>query len=68
MAMAYVRQANMVAFIPSRLLPCDGLFEVPLEKHPTGFQVVATYHPSAISDPLLTWVLACVQAQCGAAR
>lgn len=68
MAMAYVRQSDMVAFIPSRLLPCDGLFEVPLEKHPPGFQVVAAYHPSAMSDSLLTWVLDCVRAQGATAR
>jgi DNA-binding transcriptional LysR family regulator len=57
MAMEYLRQSDLVAFLPSRLLPCDGLFEVPLEKHPPGFQVVAAYHPSALSDPLLSWVL-----------
>lgn len=68
MAMAYVRQSNMVAFIPSRLLPCDGLFEVPLEKYPPGFQVVAACHPSAMSDSLLTWVLDHVRAQGATAR
>lgn len=68
MAMEYVRQSNLVAFIPSRLLPCDGLFEVPLEKYPPGFQVVAAYHPSAMSDSLLTWVLDYIQAQGGTAR
>jgi len=57
MALEYLRQSDMVAFMPSRLLPCEGLFEVPLEKYPPGFQVVAAYHPSAMSDPLLTWVL-----------
>ena len=40
----------MVAFIPSRLLPCEGLFEVPLEKYPPGFQVVAAYPPSALGQ------------------
>ena len=67
MAMEYVRKSNMVAFLPSRLLPCDGLFEVPLEKYPPGFQVVAAYHPSAMSDSLLTWVLDYVRAQGGTA-
>lgn len=56
-ALEYLRQSDLVAFMPSRLLPCDGLFEVPLEKYPPGFQVVAAYHPSAMSDPLLGWVL-----------
>mgnify|MGYP003347413105 CR=1 FL=1 len=68
MAMAYLRQSDMVAFMPSRLLPCDGLFEVPLEKYPPGFQVVAAYLPSAMFDPLLTWVLDHIRTQCGTAR
>ena len=68
MALEYLRQSDMVAFMPSRLLPCEGLFEVPLEKYPPGFQVVAAYHPSAMSDPLLTWVLDHVRAKCGTAR
>lgn len=57
MAMAYLQRSEMVAFVPSRLLPCDGLFEVPLEKYPPGFVVVAACLPSALSDPLLAWVL-----------
>ena len=68
MAMEYLRHSNMVAFLPSRLLPCDGLFEVPLEKYPPGFQVVAAYHPSVASDSLLGWVLDYVRAQGAAAR
>jgi DNA-binding transcriptional LysR family regulator len=68
MALEYLRQSDMVAFMPSRLLPCEGLFEVPLEKYPPGFQVVAAYHPSAISDPLLTWVLDHARTRCGTAR
>jgi DNA-binding transcriptional LysR family regulator len=67
MALEYLRGSDMVAFMPSRLLPCEGLFEVPLEKHPPGFQVVAAYHPSAMSDPLLTWVLDHVRTRCDAA-
>lgn len=50
-------QCDLVAFVPSRLLPCDGLFEVPLEKSPPGFELVAACHPSAVSDPLLSRVL-----------
>ncbi len=67
MAIEYLRQSDMVAFMPSRLLPCDGLFEVPLEKYPPGFQVVAAYHPSANSDSLLTWVLDFLRTQWGTA-
>jgi DNA-binding transcriptional LysR family regulator len=67
-ALEYLRQSDMVAFMPSRLLPCEGLFEVPLEKYPPGFEVVAAYHPSAISDPLLSWVLDDVRTRLGPAR
>ena len=68
MAMEYVRRSDVVAFMPSRLLPRDGLFEVPLEKYPPGFQVVAAYHASAVSDPLLGWVLDHLRRRYGSAR
>jgi DNA-binding transcriptional LysR family regulator len=68
MALEYLRQSDMVAFVPSRLLPCEGLLEVPLQKYPPGFQVVAAYHASAAADPLLTWVLDHVRAMYGPAR
>lgn len=61
MAQEYLRRSDMVAFLPSRLLPCDGLVEVPLEKYPPGYEVVAAYHPSAEADPLLAWLLARVR-------
>lgn len=67
MALEYLRQTDMVAFMPSRLMPCEGLFEVPLEKYPPGFQVVAAYLPSATSDPLLSWVLDHARTSRGAA-
>lgn len=65
-ALEYLRHADLVAFVPSRLLPCDGLVEVPLEKQPPGFEVVAAHHASASSDPLLRWVLDHVRARFGA--
>jgi DNA-binding transcriptional LysR family regulator len=63
MAQEYLRQSDMVAFMPSRLLPCEGLVEVPLEKYPPGYEVVAACHPSAMADPLLAWLLDRVQAR-----
>ncbi len=57
MAQAYLKQSDLVGFLPSRLLPCDGLFDIPLEKYPPGYEVVAAYHPSAKSDPFLKWLL-----------
>lgn len=67
MALEYLRTSDMVAFMPSRLLPCDAPFEVPLQPHPPGFEVVAADHSSALCDPLLTWVLAHVRAGFGPA-
>lgn len=57
MAMDYLKQSAMVAFIPARLLPYDGLFDIPLEKYPPGYEVVAAYHPSANNDPFMRWLL-----------
>ena len=61
MAKETLKHSNMVGFIPSRLLPYDGLFELPLEKYPPGYQVVAAYHPSAKHDLLINWLLDSVQ-------
>jgi DNA-binding transcriptional LysR family regulator len=63
MAQEYLRESDMVAFMPSRLLPCEGVFEVPLDKYPPGYEVVAAYHPSANADPLLVWLLGRVRAR-----
>lgn len=57
MAMTYLKQSDMVGFIPARLLPCEGLRDIPLQKYPPGYEVVAAYHPGARHDPLVTWVL-----------
>jgi DNA-binding transcriptional LysR family regulator len=57
MAQAYLKQSRMVAFLPSRLLPCDGLFDIPLQTYPPGYEVVAAYHPSALNDPFMRWLL-----------
>lgn len=61
MAKETIKHSNMVGFIPSRLLPYEGLFELPLEKYPPGYQVVAAYHPSAKHDLLISWLLDSVQ-------
>lgn len=57
MTKAFLKNTNMVAFVPSRLLPCDGLNEIILEKYPPGYEVVATYHPRSKDDILINWVL-----------
>ncbi|MFA0813432.1 LysR family transcriptional regulator [Microbulbifer epialgicus] len=56
-AMECLKKSNMIGFIPSRLLPCAGLYEVILEKYPPGYEVVAAFHPGAKNDPLITWIL-----------
>ncbi|AZZ93508.1 LysR family transcriptional regulator [Hahella sp. KA22] len=60
-AQEYLRATDMVAFMPSRLLPCAGLFEIPLNKYPPGYEVVAAFHPSAKNDPLIMWALSTVK-------
>lgn len=65
-AQDHVRRCGLVAFMPSRLLPCPGLAEVPLEKDPPGYEVVAARHPAALADPLVTWVVDTVRARLAA--
>jgi len=62
-ALECIRDSNLVAFMPSRLLPCDGLHEIALPKYPPGYGVVAAYHPSAQGDPFLAWLLERVKAR-----
>lgn len=57
MAQEYLKQTDMVGFLPSRLMPCAGLFEIPLRKYPPGYEVVAAYHPSAKDDAFMLWLL-----------
>ncbi len=57
MAQEYLKHSGMVGFLPSRLMPCDGLFEIPLKKYPPGYEVVAAYHPSARNDAFMIWLL-----------
>lgn len=57
MAQEYLKQTDLVGFLPSRLLPCEGLFEIPLKKYPPGYTVVAAYHPGAKDDPFMIWLL-----------
>ncbi len=70
MAQQVLRGTGLVGFMPSRLMPCEGLVEVPLARYPPGYQVVAAWHPAAASDPLLAWMLAhlCTRFAAGAQR
>ena len=57
MTLELLRQTELVAFIPERMLPVPGLFEVPLQKYPPGFEVVMAWHPNAGQDPVLNWLM-----------
>lgn len=67
MALEYLKGSELVAFMPSRLLPCEGLHEIALPKYPPGYGVVAAYHPSMRGDPFMGWVLERVKARLAAA-
>ena len=57
MAQEYLKQTDMVGFLPSRLMPCAGLFEIPLIKYPPGYEVAAAFHSSAKDDAFMLWLL-----------
>ncbi|WP_313083002.1 LysR family transcriptional regulator [Pulveribacter sp.] len=63
MAQQALRRTDLVGFMPSRLMPCEGLVDVPLTQYPPGYQVVAAWHPAAASDPLLAWMLEYLRAR-----
>jgi DNA-binding transcriptional LysR family regulator len=57
MAKETLKRSDMLGFIPTRLLPSEGLVEIPLKKYPPGYQVVVAFHPSMKQDPLISWLL-----------
>lgn len=57
MTLEFLKNTQMVSFIPSRLLPCNELNDIALEKYPPGYEVVAAYHPRNKDDILIDWVL-----------
>ena len=63
MALDYLKGSNLVAFIPARLLPCNGIYDITLPKYPPGYGVVAAYHPAAQNDPFMMWMLERVKAR-----
>ena len=66
MALEYLKGSNLVAFMPARLLPVEGIHEIALPKYPPGYSVVAALHPNAQGDPFMTWVLDRVKARLAA--
>lgn len=63
MAQLALQSSELVAFLPARLPLLDKVRELPLETLPPGYEVVAAYHPSAASDPLLVSVLDWLQSR-----
>lgn len=56
-ALEFIKSSSMVGFIPSRLLPYNGLREIKVPKNPPGYEVVAAYHPRVKHDQLIQWLL-----------
>ncbi|WP_444918540.1 LysR family transcriptional regulator [Microbulbifer sp. JMSA003] len=56
-AQEFLKRTDTLAFIPSRLMPCEGLVEITLDKYPPGYEVVAAFHPRVENDPLVSWIL-----------
>ncbi|GDY28228.1 transcriptional regulator [Agarivorans sp. Toyoura001] len=57
LAKQLIKSSDLVGFIPSRLLPEDGLYAIPLVKYPPGYELVAAFHPSVANDPLIQWLI-----------
>ena len=52
-----VKSTDIIAFLPSRLLPNDDLLQLSLDETPPGFDVIAAWHSRSSHDPLLSWIL-----------
>lgn len=53
----FIKHRDLIGFIPSRLLPYEGVVDIPLEKYPPGYEVVMAYHPTAKNDPYMKWLI-----------
>ena len=53
----FLEGTDVVAFIPSRLLPNPVLKEIKLPDYPPGFDLVVGWHPRTTHDPLHQWVI-----------
>jgi DNA-binding transcriptional LysR family regulator len=51
-----VAETDILAFLPSRLLPDPRLQQVHLTEYPPGFDVIAAWHPRSGQDPLHLWI------------
>lgn len=53
----YLLTQSLVGFLPSRLLPYEGLYDIQIDKYPPGYEVVMAYHPASKDDPYMCWLL-----------
>lgn len=54
-----IAATGAVAFFPSRLLPDERLIALDLENEisPTGFELVAAWHPRSDRSPIVQWII-----------
>ncbi|MBX2831281.1 MAG: LysR family transcriptional regulator [Rhodospirillales bacterium] len=62
-AQQYLCKSDLIGFIPSRLLPHDGLYAIALEKYPPGYEMVAAFHPGHQTDPMIRWLIDTIKAR-----
>lgn len=55
-AIDLMAQTDILAFLPSRLLPDERLSLVKLKEHPPGFDVIAAWHVRSGQDALHQWI------------
>ncbi|MBQ4846192.1 LysR family transcriptional regulator [Pseudoalteromonas sp. MMG005] len=53
----YVYKSDVIAFIPSRMLPDSRLRAIKLTQYPPGFDAVVAWHPKVTHDPLYKWLI-----------
>ncbi|MGF1684181.1 LysR family transcriptional regulator [Photobacterium minamisatsumaniensis] len=53
----YLETTDSIAFLPSRAIKGLDIVEIPLEKSPDSFDVIAAWHPRYNDDQLQKWVI-----------
>lgn len=54
----YLQSTDAIAFLPSRAVTGTDLCQLPLEKKPDNFDVIAAWHPRSSQSPLHQWLMA----------
>lgn len=53
--------SELIAFLPSRLLPHPKLAEVNIQTTPPSFEVIAAWHARSNNSPVLKWLLGLIE-------